>query len=621
MIQSPEKAIRATSRARRFGATATLLAAAVLALWTTLERGPNPSPPEARFWAVTTIALGIAMGSIAHPFRRWAFVPWLLAIGVLTLVPTFPDQSVVLGALLSIALLLRVWESADRDVEPAGPWTWIGLAIGAHLLTAGSDWITAPHAFARATWVTLPILSGLGLYLYSRNGNRSNSVLIAATLFCLAGGWSLLTASVAALLALLSVAEKGRTVAYVPAALVVIAFLFYNDLRTGAAAGAAYLLLWALARNVRPSIAILIGGAAALLLAADLATGASAGHLWLVFRRNLTTLLLCLAPLVMVQLMGWRSQRPNGNGLASRGYLAAAGLLLVGAALGMSREGPLIVTAVLVVHLLTRAKERDGERTEERSPWPLNWLACLFALTLILGTYPWLRELPLAELAAEHGAILGLGLLLTGGVTLIARPDRNADGWRRLGWTACIVAVALFARETKPSETLLSEPKQLTAENPRLILELPSRPRVHEIVLDGYLSNTLQLEPRTTVGTVVLMKSGQRVLEVPLTHRHNIGEWAGSRPDVVAEVGPPAPAAWRQALSTDGSHFVRQYRARWGTDETGRAGAVEADAVLIELQTALPGQPVLTLLSSSIRRSERMDPLDRETTEAKRGKP
>lgn len=470
----------------------------------------------------------------------------VLISGVVWSIPPGPTRGGAVTLLLVFTLGLAVFR---RVRAPGSVLTWratVSLALGVQLLVRSElllqptlDAVTLVRCFA------LPVLGAAALMVLARRHNEGDLLVGAAALVALGPGWTvvntlaLLALAAASLLAELSIplgVRAGGVVAVILAA-------SWRDPRLAvllALGVAAYG-----ARESRTGLAVVYLGALVTPLFFPPESG------WLEALGNMAWLALLLP----AALLPARTDLPR--------FLAALTLAVGGLCLLPPEQALAAPIALLVIDLPAGHSVRRLQYV---------WSAALLGTSVLLSTYPWLRDRPLEDAIALFGlspgwmSALVVGLLVLGtGIVL----DR---GWvqERLGLPAGAAALAgtallgigaIAALPAALHPTLEGGVVELTESSGDWSTELVEPLPVSWIVLDSYLSASQDLPAGAPIGRVRLYGAGGAIAEWILHSGTDTGEWAARRPDVAARPGAFSPNPWLSWVAP-GGFFGQRYRSR-----------------------------------------------------------
>ncbi|HYO16545.1 MAG TPA: hypothetical protein VE685_25385, partial [Thermoanaerobaculia bacterium] len=233
------------------------------------------------------------------------------------------------------------------------------------------------------------------------------------------------------------------------------------------------------------------------------------------------------------------------------------------------------------------------------------WTAAVLTGTALLASYPWMREVPLAEALSLLGLPPGpfLAVVVAAAFLTLAAVGawngRRPETASRLPVPEALAGMALFAALwaglPSPGTPLLPPemPVLIDAGRPVWEVDLP-REKVESVVVESSLGNGAGLAPGTPVALLRLRDLAGRTLDRTLRAGEDTGEWAAQRPDV-AQAGAPAPRPW--VCWVAGDFFAQRYRSRWEVPRPERFASLR-----IERAPGLPPGLVLAIHQLEVRR-------------------
>ena len=524
---------------------------------------------ETRFLALWVMALLLAMvasqrGSrsqgTAQTSAALASVPLATAVLVAAATwaaPPAPLRGALVGLLLCLGALISAtwvwWRPDEGSSRPLEPSTTVPLALAFQWL-ARPDLFLAPllEPLDLVHLLVLPVVCALALGLLSQQEETQLVLVVGATAFVLAPGWT-----VGNTLALVALAVGGwmRSSQTIlgdrtrPFGLVVLLTIALWQFPLGALSSLAGLARFGGRRASLP----------VLLLAGSIAFFSSAG----VDRLSALTLWIggvCLIPAVFL------SARKEHGWMRTGLVLALAGALL--------GKGPEPLVSGLCLAALALPSHGAGARLQRL------WSALLFGGTLLLAAYPWVRTAPRLEFLGLLGLQTKETLLLP--LVLVVGLGSMLELWNRTFprlrvqpvFLVLLLLLGVAGRYSGPSLELLDNYRSValdTEEQPRLNRAFDEQ-RVATVILDTNLVQGLSLPEGTPVAMVHLRdREGQRIRSWPLRAGIHTGEWAAARPDVAQHPNFSAPRPWLSQLAPDGTFFARRYRARFHVPEPAMA--------------------------------------------------
>ncbi|HEV7515243.1 MAG TPA: hypothetical protein VGR07_02985 [Thermoanaerobaculia bacterium] len=476
-----------------------------------------------------------AVAALAPPPALELGLGATLAVTLLWTLPDGPGRGAALGLLLAVVLAIAAGRRLARVLPALPTGVAIPLALGLQVLLRG-DLLLAPRLDLKTLAVLLgmPVVAGIALALLAQRHGGGLALLAGGTALLLAPGWSI--ASTLALVALAAgdlLGQEPRR-GLLPRALAVAALLapLAWEPRAGLLGAVAGLALAAPRAALVPALALAV--VARLLPPAPGALGI-----------GIATLPL-LVPAFLLPTRG-------------RWEWPVAALLLTVAARAV--PGPASLAAPLALAALGLRKDGAAALVQR------VWTGALLFGACLLAAYPWLRPMPLVDLAALLGpvrAVAAAAVLLV----LLLELGPAIPGWpvRRPGAAAGVAAAALFLAlllRIPPPGTRLLRPEQsirLDSASPIWEMALPDPP-LSSLAVESVLFNSTELPAATPVATVRLLAAGRPAIVWTLRTGRETGEWAARRPDVAratAAAARPAPPPWMGWVA--GSFFGQRYR-------------------------------------------------------------
>ncbi len=479
------------------------------------------------------------------------------------------------GALVSLVLIAGLVVAAGRaGVELLlAPGPSAGLALGVQLL-ARPDLLLAPLLDLRTVTsvAALPVAAGLALTLLARRFGTAPAWIAGAAAFVLSPGWNVtVTLALLAAAAGAELADASRPLPWraLAAAVLVVPPLWDATLGT-------LFTLGALTFMARGYAAYLIPVAAAIL-AFRTPPEQTSTELALFWAQGLVLMpALALAP-------------PKGRPLVLRGLLLA----LFGALVG---RGPEALAGGLVLAALGLGGGVPGLQRA--------WSNALALGTLVVASYPWLREEPLTEVL-ELVSLKTIPVALVAAFAVVPGLAWVLERWRgRRGvprpavWLAVLVVLALWqAMPTTAHVPVSFKPVTLDAERRPLFLSFPPQ-EVAGGTLDTHLVHGVGLELGAPVATVKLRDAGGRILaQWDILAGLHTAEWAAARRDIADRPGFMAPQPSLSQVALDGTFFAQRFRARFSLD-----APVEAASIAVRRHEDLPSEVELVVYHLELRR-------------------
>lgn len=557
------RAPNSTSRLRRLGAPPSIRWGTTLILAASTAVGIGGGAwlrdatlaAESRFLALLAAFVLVPTFSLRQGSRlgiEAGLVPILALLGGWTLPP--PERGAAVVGLLVVALFAAALRVQSWTLERL-----VAAAMAIQVLYR-SDLLLAPAASALAHWVALPIVAATGVALLERSNDR-RALTAGAVILAVAGGTTP-AAAVGLLVLGAACRASGRSRA------VRGAVLGGAILLTSLGGVASRWQWWSPAESVLlvAAVVVLFGiephrarratppttpidplewrrwWGAVILLAAAVLPLLATPRPWSSVGRELAWLFVLLPFLGGTLASVWRSDAGDRVALVSALALAVPALR----ALAPPQALPcVLVLAVfaLPAHLL--------------SPSAL-WGGGLLAGSLLLGSYPWLRDLPLEHLiTALRLPPLGWQLALIVTVAAILwtwLPRRRL----LLGWILAGLLVLRLALGGSWEVLNAWPPIELSADRRGWTLD-GLEGATSELIIDTALANSAGLEPGTKVAELRLVSAepGSDV-RWPLHSATETGEWAAGREDLLAL---EAPRPWLVTVDPTGHFFARRYRA------------------------------------------------------------
>lgn len=555
-----------------------LTALAAMAAFASLEVDPAGAA-ETGYLAVLATAVLLAVAFLAPGPAAELGLGATLAVAAVWAFPQGAGRGAVLGLLLVALLAVAAARALSRgaterkDLPPA---LTVPLALGAQVLLRG-DLLFDPEPSLRTlvALLVLPLTGAVAVTVLSERHGRTLPLLAAGAAVAIAPGWNVASTLGLVTLAAGSVLGRADTGRWVKAAaalpfLVTIAW----EPGPGLAAAACGLGAW----RPRVAAAVAVPLAAALHWIPWGAEGAMDGGL-----RQLFWLPLLLPGIVL-------PDRERAWNVLTVALIAATVPLVPDRA---------VLAAPLGLAALSLRRQEPVLAPQR------VWTAAVLAGTALLASYPWMREVPLAEALSLLGLPPGplLAALVAAAFLALVAADvwigRRPEAVFRLPVPEVLTGAALFAALLaglpSPGTPLLPPemPVLIDAGRPVWEVDLP-RERVESVVVESSLGNGAGLAPGTPVALLRLWNPAGRTLDRTLRAGEDTGEWAAQRPDV-ARAGAPAPRPW--VCWVAGDFFAQRYRSRWELPRPEPFARLR-----IELAPGLPPGLVLAIHQLEIRR-------------------
>jgi hypothetical protein len=209
-----------------------------------------------------------------------------------------------------------------------------------------------------------------------------------------------------------------------------------------------------------------------------------------------------------------------------------------------------------------------GENLERRRIQAV-WSSTLLVGTLLLGTYPWLRESPLQSVLgvlslspnwAEAALVVVLVLLLGAFLSWAGRAGfvkESAASFAAL----LLLGIGLVKTIPPPGTRLLgNEVLALGFRSNVVLLDSFDPSSVTEIVVDSYVGASVGLPVGTKVAEFRLGRADAECDRWSLEIGAHTGEWAARRFDVAQNPQVVTPSAWLSWIAP-GRFFAQRYRA------------------------------------------------------------
>jgi hypothetical protein len=551
-----------------------LAALAALAAFASLEVDPAGAA-ETGYLAVLATAVLLAAAFLAPWPAAELGVGAALAVAAVWSLPQGAGRGAGLGLLL-VALLAvaaaRALAPGATDRKDLPPALTVPLALGGQVLFRG-DLLFDPEPGVRTlvALLVLPLAGAAAVTILSERHGRALPLLAAGAAVAIAPGWN-----VASTLGLMTLAAGS--------------VLARSDASRWIKAAAALPFLVSIAWEPGPGLAAAVCGLGAWRprVAAAVAVPLAAALHWI----------------------PWGAEGATDGGLRQLFWLP---LLLPGVVLPDRERAWTVLTAALIAATVPLIPDRAvlaaplglaalSLRREDAVLAPQRvWSAAVLAGTALLASYPWMREVPLAEalslLGLSPGPLLA-ALVAAAFLILAAAGSRSAPASRSPlpeALTGAALFAALLAGLPSPGTPLLSPemPVLIDAGRPVWEVDLP-RERVESVVVESSLGNGAGLAPGTPVALLRLRDSAGRTLERTLRAGEDTGEWAAQRPDVARD-GAPAPRPW--VCWVAGDFFAQRYRSRWEVPRPERFSRLR-----VERAPGLPAGLVLVVHQLEVRR-------------------
>jgi hypothetical protein len=550
-----------------------LAALAAMAAFASLEVDPAGAA-ETGYLAVLATAILLATAFLAPwPAAELGFGA-ALAVAAVWALPQGAGRGAGLGLLL-VALLAvaaaRALAPGATDRKDLPPALTVPLALGGQVLLRG-DLLFDPEPGVRTlvALLVLPLAGAAAVTILSERHGRTLPLLAAGTAVAIAPGWDVASTLGLITLAAGSVLGRSDTSRWIKAA-AVLPFLVSIAWEPGPGLAAAVCGLGAWRPRVAAAVAVPL--AAALHWIPWGAEGATDGGL-----RQLFWLPLLLPGVVL-------PDRERAWNVLTAALIAATVPLIPDRA---------VLAAPLGLAALSLRRE-DAVLAPQRV-----WTAATLTGTALLASYPWMREVPLAEALSLLGLPPGplLAALVAAAFLILAAAGWWSETASRLPahvLTGAALFAALLAGLPSPGTPLLSPemPVLIDAGRPLWEVDLP-RERVESVVVESSLGNGAGLAPGTPVALLRLRDAAGRTLDRTLRAGEDTGEWAAQRPDV-ARAGAPAPRPW--VCWVAGDFLAQRYRSRWEVPRTERFTRLQ-----IERAPNLPAGLVLAIHQLEVRR-------------------
>lgn len=564
-----QESAAAAAESRYLALLATLMLAATAAL-------PSTGPVSRRSAAGTLLPASAVLAVVVHAVLppgpgRGAVLLTLLALafttaaatGFLAGAPPSPTRwarrtALLLPGAIAVQVLYRSGELLDPVLDLHTLVVFAGLPLAA----------AAAAAFLTTRFGPLAALSGAGAAVLVGSGFHAASTL--ALLAAAAGellrqppGEDERTAG----------GERRRAPALLwrAAAVAALAAPFAWQPRTAAVATAAAILIATRGTRTHRPVAAAVGlaAAAAALLAPARGWPEAGPTLFL------GALLLPLLPAALVAARRRTVLAP-----------AAAAALLAVAAARCTPQGAAVALALVPSALLLEPRRwfaaGDGSATAPEAlrrrdrAVQATWVTFLLAAGALAAAYPWLRPEPvdaaLAALRLEPGpwsALVVTALVSVPALVALrsGRPTPSGDaapwfGWAYPGLGALLVLLAVSGLPASPRVLLDAPGVELTADEPRVDLDLAAGAAVGGLVAQGSLAHAAELPAGTPVVRVVLTGGGRALARWDLDAGTDLAEWAARRPDVVPTLEHPVPPPWLARVPAEGTFFGLTFRSR-----------------------------------------------------------
>ncbi|MCH9648415.1 MAG: hypothetical protein K0U98_09255 [Deltaproteobacteria bacterium] len=453
-------------------------------------------------------------------------------------------------------------------------------------------------------WLLPPILVALAGSLLARRYQLSGVLLAGACAVALGAGWRLPGS-----LAFLAVATGDLALAHRPrkntedgvartrplvhgwgtaTPAVAVVALAAVDLMRGGAAGDTLVILLALALTFcappwrEPALHLSwarFGTAVGLLLAAALAFELSPADP----ARSWQGVLKALAwvPLLLPAI-AWSGRRWSPGLFWIPYALLTAVTLRWAPGLG-ALAAPLCLIILGLSSFKAWGGDSAGRATSNHNPWGSGqtlWALLWTGGAALAAGYPWLRDQPLETFLQ----LLGLSpswphavvvVMAVAALTWVNSRNRlfspSGSALDRAPWAALMVFGGLLAllvvNPPQGRETLRPEAKTLTAQRPRLVVDVEPQ-AASRLIVDSNLAYAVELEKGRPIATLRLHHTDGRVTEWALRAGEHTAEWAASRPDIAARGDFSAPPPWQSTVAPEGGYFAHRFRSRWEVEST-----------------------------------------------------